>query len=297
MNKTEIFIEKAIKIHGDRYDYSLVEYVKSNLKVKIICKEHGEFDKIVSSHLKGEGCPICSNSKMDVNGFIKKSILKHGNRYDYSLVNNIHSKIKVEIICEKHGIFEQVVYYHLNGQGCPKCSCVAKSTTDEFVVKSISIHGDRYDYSLVNYNHSKEKVKIICEKHGIYEQLPHIHLSGSGCSMCKSSKGNIKIMKYLKSNSIKFIDEHRFYDCKNILPLPFDFYLPEYNMCIEFDGRQHFEIIERFDGINSFNKVKINDNIKNLYCSNNNINLLRIPYWDFGNIENILNETLLKLII
>ena len=68
-------------------------------------------------------------------------------------------------------------------------------------------------------------------------------------------------------------------------------------MCIEFDGRQHFEIIERFDGINSFNKVKINDNIKNLYCSNNNINLLRIPYWDFGNIENILNETLLKLII
>jgi len=113
------FIEKSINIHGNKYDYSLVEYVGSKMKVKIICRIHGVFEQIPTHHLNGVGCS--GNKKYTTEEFIKKATKIHNNRYDYSLVDYINTNTKVKIICKKHGIFEQTPKKHLKGQECPKC--------------------------------------------------------------------------------------------------------------------------------------------------------------------------------
>ena len=172
-----------------------------------------------------------------------------------------------------------------------------KLTTEEFTEKAIKVHGGKYDYSLVEYKLCHTKVKIICPTHGMFEQVHSDHLKGCGCPSCKSSKGENQLEECLKGKNIYYISEKRFKSCKDIKPLPFDFYLPEYNTCIEYDGEQHFMPI-KFNNMsdekavsNSF-KVHHNDYLKSAYCFLNNIKLIRIPYWEYKNIEKILKEEL-----
>ena len=122
--------------------------------------------------------------KFDTNVFIKKSKEVHGNKYDYSLTNYINSHDRVKIICSKHGVFEQMPYHHLNGNGCSVCARNKKSSNEDFIKKSIQIHDNKYDYSLVNYINQYTKIKIICPKHGIFEQIPKDHLNKCGCPKC-----------------------------------------------------------------------------------------------------------------
>jgi hypothetical protein len=103
-----------------------------------------------------------------------------------------------------------------------------------------------------------------------------MHLSGKGCSICNESKGEKLIYNFLVNNNIKFVKQKRFLDCKNVHTLPFDFYLPDYNVCIEYNGEQHYNPVKYFGGIKSFNLQKINDNIKSNYCLQNNIKLIII---------------------
>jgi len=118
---TEEFIEKSIKVHGDRYDYSLVEYKNAHTKVKIICKEHGVFEQTPNTHLNGSGCLECGGTKqLNTKKFIKKAKEIHGKKYDYSLVNYINAKTKIKIICTNHGEFEQTPNSHLNSCGLSK---------------------------------------------------------------------------------------------------------------------------------------------------------------------------------
>ena len=132
---------------------------------------------------------------------------------------------------------------------------------------------------MVEYKTNNKKVKIICKDHGIFEQTPTLHYSGFGCSICNSSsKGELKIFKYLKNYKINFENQYSFKNCRNILPLPFDFYLPDHNLCIEYDGIQHFKPIIQFGGDIEFKKVQLRDKIKTKYCNDNNIKLLRIKY-------------------
>ena len=122
----DIFIGDSINVHGDKYDYSKVEYNGSNIPVKIICPKHGEFVQTPSNHLIGSGCQKCGNEnqskqiKLTNDEFIKKSKEIHGDKYDYSKVNYLHSHQPVEIICPKHGLFQQVASSHIKGNGCPK---------------------------------------------------------------------------------------------------------------------------------------------------------------------------------
>lgn len=155
-----------------------------------------------------------------------------------------------------------------------------KLTQQEFIDKAIKIHGDKYDYSLVNYINNNTKVKIICKKHGIFEQKPNNHLSNNGCPVCKESKGEKEISKILEEKSINYIAQYKFIDCVNKISLPFDFYLPDYNTCIEFDGIQHFKSIEYWGGSDGLKKRQNNDKIKNDYCLKNNIRLIRVKYND-----------------
>ena len=231
--------------------------------------------------------------------FINKALLIHDKLYDYSLVEYVNDKIKVKIICSKHGIFEQRPNNHLNlKHGCPKCNDIKKlimcqennlikslNTKSNFITKAILVHGDKYDYSLVNYINAVINLIIICPIHGKFEQLSNNHLNGSGCPICRESKGEKTIRNYLINKNINFIQQKKFPDCRDKRLLPFDFYLPDYNTCIEFNGRQHYEIIENWGGIEGLKDQQKKDKIKTEYCQNKNISLLTIKF-----NEDILNK-------
>ncbi|HHX04692.1 MAG TPA: GIY-YIG nuclease family protein [Pseudomonas sp.] len=191
MSKTQIFIEKARAKHGDRYDYGRVVYVRNSDKIIITCKKHGDFEQIPSNHLKGYDCAKCRGvHRYSTQEWVQEARAKHGNRYDYNRVVYVGALDKVTITCKKHGDFDQAPYHHLNGHGCAKCGREAmaikqsEESKNRFIERSRAVHGERYDYKRVVYIHSKDKVIITCAKHGDFEQAPHSHLSGSGCSKC-----------------------------------------------------------------------------------------------------------------
>ena len=158
--------------------------------------------------------------------------------------------------------------------------------TNLFIIKANIKHHNKYNYSKVKYVDSKTKVEIICPEHGSFLQSPNNHLSGNGCPLCNISHGEKMISSILTDLKIEYIREYIFSDCINIKPLRFDFYLPEYNICIEYDGVQHFKPILFWKGEEGFKITVQNDLIKNEYCSKNKIKLLRIKYTE-KNIENI----------
>ena len=292
LTKSNDYLTKFKKIHGDKYDYSLVEYKNNKTKVKIICPEHGIFEQRPDSHIIG-GCLECSgNKKMTKDDFIKKSIKKHGDKYDYSLVEYKNSHQKVKIICPEHGVFNQIVASHINGRGCYECLPNFGYTEETIIAKFNEVHNNRYDYSLVEYKNSHQKVKIICKRHGIFEQKPFKHIQNQGCPICKLSKGILKICNILDNNNINYEIEESIEGCvsKNNIKLRFDIFIPDMDLYIEYDGEQHFRPVSSWGGDESFNDLKIRDNIKNEFCKNNNIKLIRISYLD--NIEEKIKEVI-----
>ena len=290
---TDEFIAKAKKIHGDKYDYSLVEYKNNKNKVKIICTVHGIFEQRASDHMVGYGCNVCgqevkNENKRKYTNWLKKCNKKYLDKFDYSQVVYINNKTDVEITCAYHGKFKQTPSRHYK-YGCGLCNKEKKLlvSCENFIKKCTITHNNKYDYSLVEYKGNKIKVKIICPIHGIFEQKPNAHFK-HGCYMCNDSKGEKIICSYLDQYNIEYIRQHRFNDCRFKRPLPFDFYLPKMNMCIEFDGEQHFIPKKNWNGDLGFSSTKRNDKIKDTYCINNKIKLLRIKYTNFEKIEDIL---------
>lgn len=195
MTKTEKFIDKAIEVHKNIYDYSVTIYQRSDEKVQIICKQHGVFQQRASMHLSGQGCKKCAVEKRSLlhnsttKEFIKKAIDIHSNRYDYSNVNYINTKIKIAIICKQHGSFLQRPDIHLSGSGCTKCANELKEgvppkTQQDFIEKAIKIHKGKYSYEKSIYTKSRENVIITCCIHGDFLQTASAHTSGKGCSKC-----------------------------------------------------------------------------------------------------------------
>ena len=289
---TSTFIEECLNKKGNRYDYSLVHYENSKKKIKIICRYHGVFEQTPNNHLsKNQDCPKCSEKYFEIkttDEVVSNFKNKHGDKYDYTKVNYKGNKIKVEIVCKEHGSFYQTPNNHLKGQDCKKCK---KMTTQDFINKSIKIHKKKYNYQFVEYLNTRMKVKIFCYSHGIFEQNPYSHLDGVGCPTCQESKGERIIRNYLDKNGIKYNSQYVFEECISKKKLKFDFFLPEKNTCIEYDGRQHFEPVKFYGGIDNFEEQIKRDLIKNEYCIDNNIKLIRISYKD--DIENNLNKCLL----
>lgn len=192
-------IDSFLATHGNRYDYSKTEYINSSSKVKIICNIHGIFEQYPSDHAKGCGCPPCAYDSISVNAIKNdKDVISafkrtHGSLYDYSLVRYTGSLKPVKIICKKHGLFEQIPKSHIKGCGCKLCGDETVSrklvgNVDSFVNFATSIHGDKYDYSLVDYINSTTDVDIICSIHGVFSQTPSSHNKGSGCPRCGLEK-------------------------------------------------------------------------------------------------------------
>lgn len=216
--------------------------------------------------------------KKTLNEILESFTTTHGNKYDYSLVDyhTIHTDVK--IICKKHGIFEQEPVTHINGSICPTCNNESRrKTTEQFIIESNDVHDNIYDYSLVNYINARIKIIIICKKHGEFIQNPNQHLRGKGCPICKSSRGERKISKYMDKINILYNHQHKF-DSDVVKRMRYDFYLPNYNTCIEYHGRQHYEPVDIFGGEDGFELTKKRDKIKRQYCIDNNITLIEIKY-------------------
>ncbi len=284
---TEEFIKNSLIIHGSKYDYSNVKYINNNTKVEIICPTHGIFKQTPSNHLNKNGCSQCNTENKRNKDYIEKCKIKFKNKYDYSLVKYINNKSNVEIICPTHGIFKQTLKDHLRSNGCPYCSG-KKMNRDLFIEKSNIKHNNFYDYSLVEYFNAFKKIKIICPKHETFEQTPYTHLQGSGCPSCKSSKGEKNIISYLNKNNISYKYQHKFENCKNVGFLYFDFYIADKNICIEYNGLQHYESVKYFGGEKALESLKIRDDIKKEYCDKNDIKLIIISYNE--NIEQELEK-------
>lgn len=281
---TEQFISEAKEIWGDKYDYSLVEYKGALKKVKILYKGI-IFEQVATTHLQGQSCEKNLNQEY----FILKSKEKHGDRYDYSLVKFKGGHIPV-MIGYKGVFYMQKPYYHLSGSRPENIILSIRKTNKTFINEANVIHDYKYSYDKVEYTTNQSKVIITCPIHGDFEQRPLSHLQGCGCSNCNESKGEKEIAKFLDRNKISYYRQHKFPDCKNTFELPFDFYIPSRRMVIEFDGKQHFEPMDFFGGVENFEKLKLNDSIKNNYCEDNMIDILRIRYDQYENIDRILNS-------
>lgn len=290
---TEEFIEKAKKVHGDKYVYSKVEYISYRKKVCITCPIHGDFFQTPDGHLQGRGCQKCydvrrgESRRKDEVFFIEQMKEIFGNKYDLSKVKYISNKKKVCLVCPEHGDFWQTPNHLLDRKtGCPICSKKENGkkhskTKEKFILDAKKIHGDLYDYSMVEYVNAKTPVKIICKTHGIFEQKPNYHLCGNGCPKCKMSKLEIEMMRELDSNNIEY-KFHYHPDCLGGLEL--DFYLPEVKLGIECQGRQHYKPISFFGGEEGFKKTTERDCLKDELCKENNIKLI------FFTNENVQKE-------
>lgn len=183
---TKSFIERAICVWGNRFDYSKVKYVNNSTKVCIIDKDGKEYWQTPANHLFGFDC---SKNKYNRDKFIEEAKKVHGEKYCYDKVNFLTVNSKVCIICPEHGEFWQTPSNHVRGKGCPKCAVSKvhlkqKDTNESFIRKAKKVHGEKYDYAKVNYKNSREKVCIICPEHGEFYQVPNSHLAGHGCPKC-----------------------------------------------------------------------------------------------------------------
>lgn len=239
--KTAKFLTDAKSMWKDKLLFDKVIYTGCQQKITVTCPIHGDFIAQPDTILKGHGCPRCARVvPMPLEEFIAKATEKHQNKYDYKNVEIGKTFEKVEIICPIHGPFFQTPLDHLRGRGCPKCAKNQKRDTKEFVKKAKEVHGDRYDYSKVEYVNHQTKVCIICKEHGEFWQTPASHLSGQGCPNCKKSYMEEEIGVLLKENNISYDTEHTFPNIKHKTVLPFDFFLPDYKVLIECQGIQHF---------------------------------------------------------
>lgn len=246
---TDEFIDRAKCLHGDAYDYKNVLYVNMHTNVDIVCPIHGVFHQTPSNHLKGHGCLKCTkiaNRRTPLSDFIDRSDKIHNCKYDYSNVDYINNKTKVEIVCPLHGSFMQTPEKHLHGRGCPKCAPNCPDTKETFVEKARVVHGDMYDYSKVEYINSSTKVCIIDRQYGEFWQKPNAHLRGEGhplrkpekCYKTKKANNSFNTSKAEDSAKALLIQKFGEKDVKvhystDLYPFACDFYIESLDLYIE----------------------------------------------------------------
>jgi hypothetical protein len=215
--------------------------------------------------------------KINTEIFISDSLEIHSGFYSYSKVNYINSKSKVIITCPIHGDFEQRAMNHLRGNGCAKCARESsKLGGNKFIKRAIELHGDKYDYSKVEYTYCRTNVIIICKEHGEFSQTPDKHLQGRGCPKC-ILKNQTKLFNKLKN---EFLDEGILWEFSPewLGKQRFDIYFPKYNIAVEYNGKQHYEVISRFGGVEGFENCLERDTLKRKKCLDNKCNLFELKY-------------------
>ena len=226
------------------------------------------------------------SKRLNPESWISKAKDIHGDKFDYSLTKYINATTKLDIICPIHGLQTMLPHHHINGYGCGKCGKeqINRSSGKQFSTESFIEKIKKFELNLsfekTIYKNKRSSVIVTCPIHGDYETKAEILLKGCGCPKCKSSKGESKIREVLDIFNIKYLEQASFKECRaaNNRRLLFDFYIPSINTCIEFDGKQHFEPVEYWGGQEGLERRKRSDEIKNKFCTDNNINLIRISY-------------------
>ena len=311
---TEEFIERAVKLHGDKYSYDNAIYEAAQDEIEIICNKCcNHFWTTPNNHTNsatgGRGCPECNKGVVHTKEkFISNAIEKYGDDFLYDRVVYINARTQVEIFCKKHDYYFKTVpdtFINRSEHGCRKCAFESTSNINSkssklFLEQANEIHGGIFKYDLTNYKNNRVKINIICEKHGPFPARPKDHIiKKQGCPICKSSRGENNVTSILKDLMINFNREYKFESCINYRKLPFDFAILNKNLelkgLIEFHGIQHFESIEYFGGEERFMATNRNDQIKADFCVFNKIPFLVIPYYNEDKIRNIIDIFLRKI--
>lgn len=253
------FIEKSREKHGDKFDYSMVEYKNTKQNIKIICPIHGLFEQRAGAHLSGSGCLDCKKAKSTktIDDFIPEFNIVHKNKYNYEQSIYVNNRTKIKIICPDHGEFYCTPAHHREGRSCKECMKSKFKTKDHILIDSFNkVHNYRYNYDKVEYKNQREKIIVICPVHGDFECISTNHLKGSGCPKCNFSKGECEIKNILSKYGLNYIAEKRFSTCVSAKgkQLRFDFYLPEFDILVEYQGIQHYEPVAYFKNLEKGSK-------------------------------------------
>lgn len=299
------FVFEIEQIFKDKY--TVIGKYK-NTKSKILMRHNAcgnEWMGYPTNLLRGKGCPKCKGLKISEKSLLTKKEFqaRFNNRNvddEYVLISDYNGMIEeIEIkhnLC-KHTFSKRAMDF-LGGSGCPYCYRTNTLTHEIFLFRLKNVHGEGYEV-LSDYKGYHEMLKVKHNKCGYeWDVRPDSLLAGTGCPKCNESKGENAISSWLDGKIIAYTPQYKFDDCKNILPLPFDFAIfdnkSNLKLLIEYDGEMHFKSIDFFGGDEKFKERQSNDRIKDQYCEQNNIPLLRIPYWKFDNIEKILDKELKK---
>lgn len=298
---TEEFVNRA-KLIFPEYNFDKVNYINISTKVLVECPKHGIFEAIPYNMINSNhsGCPKCAlenASKRLSRGTdkFKKSAIKIFLNYNYDEVEYVNQYKKIRLTCEHGHKFETRPKDLLSGHGCPICSRnkIKNQNLQRFIELSKEIHGDKFDYTTLKFNGYQQPMTIICPIHGMVSISPQNHLLGPGCPKCGQSIGELKVEEYLKKLGINYKKEYPIEYAGNKSGKAYiDFYLPDLNTFIEFNGKQHYIPIEHFGGQLIFDKQVERDNYIDEYCKKNNINLITIKYNE--NINEILNKQINK---
>lgn len=283
------FIPRARQIHGRQYDYSRVQYTGMEKHVSVGCrrKGHGFFPITPGNHLGGWGCPKCKADKLRKAHrytkceFVRLARKVHGDTYTYP-GKYLDGRTPMKLRCSKHGPFMQPPNSHLSGHGCRKCGDERTyealfDTHDDFIKKARAVHGSKYTYP-GRYERVSKPITIICPKHGPFKQKPDSHTAGHGCERCSESWGEREVARILERHGIEFEVEKRFKECRDKLPLSFDFWIPSLNTLVEYDGEQHFRTNKFFGGEERLKLTQRRDRIKSRYAKRTGKKLIRIKY-------------------
>lgn len=285
------FDYKYVKEYVESFGYKLIskEYKTCHEKLEIEC-QLGHLYEVTFTNFKNHNkrCPVCNGGVRFTLNDVKSIVEKEG----YTLLEEEYknARTKMNVMCN-NGHKLKISFDNFNNKNIRCQFCSGKRKVYEEVKNIIESEG----YKLISseYINIKEKLDISCPRGHEYKVNFHNFIHGRRCPVCNQSTGEVKIEKILRTWDIRFVNQFKFKDCKDIRPLPFDFYLTDYNMCIEYDGIQHYKAFDFFGGEKRLQEYKRHDKLKNKFCKQNNILILRIPYWDFNNIENILKENLI----
>lgn len=241
------FLERAKSVHGGAYDYSGVVYSSMAGSVSIGCREHGIFTQTAGNHLAGKGCAKCGRSAVEASRrltpaqFVERANEAHGGALDFSESAYTKWDERVRVTCPEHGAFMALPAVVLRGgSGCPKCHAAAKGparlTSEEFIANAKSVHGERYDYSKVQYVTFLANVEIVCKDHGPFLQSACNHTAGKGCPKCSGSqsKPEIEILEWVRAKlpGAEVLERTR----GVIAPFELDIFVPSKKVAIEFNG-------------------------------------------------------------
>lgn len=289
-------------IHGDKYEYLEFVIIKRKKHIRLKCNDCGYiFNQVIHSHINLKcGCANCENNKKyNLDEIKEKSIQINDDIFDYIEIIKIDKERYIKLKCKICDYeFKQTIDNHLNKKcGCPRCNKRVPHTLYEVKTLGNKIHDNKYEYLELSKREKHSIVKIKCKNcNTIFEQYVDNHLNKeNGCLICKPiSKGSDIIIEYLKEKNISYEREKKFSNCKYKRNLLFDFYIPEYNILIEYNGEQHYKPNNLFGGYEALKKQKIRDDIKIKYCTENNLKLIIIDYKSINNINNILDNKIKK---